>query len=213
MKITENKSNIPNRAIRRMISWVCRQAKMPVSLIDGVMITRAGTSRTSAHRTCEDKLNLWLKVPPEWRRINDSYLIYSVAWYVCKERKRQNGGKHGVHWDSADTIQRTAKAKLDELNKSWLKPDKREAPPDKPIEIGFANPADVLGAFERSKWEAKKSKAKKSRKQINAERAEKNLRNWERKLKLAQTKVRKYRASVRRYEREGVLEPEVSNER
>ena len=205
MKVAKNTSNVPSRVVRRMVSWACQNCDVPVKAVGNITIQKGRRSNCRGKKTLNpDKTayrwDLKLFFPESLETIEDSYTVYAVAWYLSKACER-NGNRN-----SANSRQREFIKKQVQLLDEWSKPDFRETGTTSEIEVGvFATPAEVLGAFVKSQKETR-SKTQKTRKQINADRAAKNLANWERKFKLAETKVKKYRQQVRRYQREGVLE-------
>jgi hypothetical protein len=210
MKIT-NRTKYPTRALRRMVSWICKQLPFPVSQITELEVGNhsqgnsgtvdpVGYKRTGRlnDRRRNYLLKLWLKEEPAFTR----NAVYTAVFYLAHaeyHNEKSNWTSSAYCQREADRIADRWQAQKQELWTEWSKPDLRETAA--PIAVG-----DVLDPSVLLREMQSNGRPKKSKKQVNAERAQAHLANWERKLKMAQTKVRKYRRQVRRYVREGVLE-------
>jgi len=210
MKIT-NRTPIPNRVYRRMVAWCCKQLPIPVSSIVELEIGTHSTGNSGDVKNGyfthggrqglkKFKLRLWLQVENSQEPFSRDQ-IYTVAFYLAhvdSQLERSSWAGQGTANREANRIAERWEQQRAKLWTDWNRPDLRETV--KPVNVGeVLSPEELLQTF-------RGGKPKKSRKQINAERAKAHLDKWERKLKLAKTKVTKYRRAVRRYVREGVLE-------
>jgi len=211
----KNSTDFPDWFIRRMISWICKNDWINWStkkIRGGITVRNKTRGQLSGHAwPLEERIVVSIGVPDVFRPVltdEDGKTVWgenarpkrtgevdtkqriqclvSVMAHEIKhlaQYEKSRGRYPGKYSErEADIVEKMVLAEFKELE-DVLVPEWMKAP-------AYAN---------------KPKKEKPTRKQVNAQRAHKNLKNWERKLKLAETKVKKYQQQVQRYQKDGVI--------
>jgi hypothetical protein len=196
----KNTTDLPDRFLRRLISWCCRQYKMPVRSIRAARFTKMNVCRYSGH--------CWYgggggRILIRWRDSDQGYpldgkypgrknapsfpienrwdgLVHIVAHEIAHiSRHRDGGSQREARIDGlALPLLRAFQANRDGWLAAW-----GLTPAEQPATI----PIPAAPRMTRAERNEANARAK--------------LAEWESKLARAKTFVRKYRAKVRRYDR------------
>jgi hypothetical protein len=213
VKLT-NTTDYPDRFLRRMVSWCCRQLDLPVKHVRAARFRNRSDGLTSGHaypgarRFCISlgRCYVWVGAttvtktyPDRLKTGNTDDLVRVTAHELAHLMLAREGSRtrvsrryHSVSTGGSEPQTRrhenyvieAFKGRRGELLAEWG----REAPQEGPSATPEATPAPAVPDYVRRR----------------AAKAASYLERWKRRLKVAQTKVRKYRKQVAYYEKKGV---------
>jgi hypothetical protein len=182
-----NTLDFPDFALRRMVSWVCREVGLPVRHIREIRFSRSRASYSGLHRGGRLGCRLGVRLGPvTFPHVHCRFGVSSTwndAWDLLVAIAAHEVGHAHDYRERGTTDERCAElherevlrvfqASRETLLAEWL-----VAPSEKP------------------------AKPRASIQEKRAAKAAAKLAEWQRKVKLANTKVKQYRRQVAYYER------------